>query len=154
DRIWNVSLQANIDAALKGGQIYVVYQPQFHLPTETLCGFEALVRWNDPERGSIAPSYFIETCEHAGRMEALPRKVFAESVEAISKSPFAQGPFRLSINVSATMLGDDRVLDILEQTLAASTFQASSLTIEVTETARIPDLDHARAVLGRLRALG
>src|SRR5690606_31471130 len=70
DRKWNISLQANIDAALKGGQIYVVYQPQFHLPTETLCGFEALVRWNDPERGSIAPSYFIEQCEHAGRMEA------------------------------------------------------------------------------------
>src|SRR5690606_24332159 len=115
DRMWNVSLQAKIDAALKGGQIYVVYQPQFDLPSESLCGFEALVRWNDPERGPIAPSYFIEQCEHAGRMEALTRKVFAESVEAIGQSSFAHGPYRLSVNVSATMLGDDRILDILER---------------------------------------
>ena len=154
DRMWNVSLQAKIDAALKGGQIYVVYQPQFHLPTETLCGFEALVRWNDPERGPIAPSYFIEQCEHAGRMEALTRKVFAESVEVMGQSSFAQGPYRLSMNVSATMLGDDRVLDILERTLAASSIEASRLTIEITETARIPDFDRARLVLRKLQDRG
>lgn len=154
DRMWNVSLQAKIDAALKGGQIYVVYQPQFELPNATLCGFEALVRWNDPERGPISPSYFIEQCEHAGRMEALTRKVFAESITAIGNSAFAEGPYRLSVNVSATMLGDDRVLDILERTLADSSLDTSRLTIEITETARISDFDRARAVLSRIRALG
>jgi len=154
DRMWNVSLQAKIDAALKGGQIYVVYQPQFQLPGERLCGFEALVRWNDPERGPISPSYFIEQCEHAGRMEALTRKVFAEAVETISRSPFAEGPYRLSVNVSATMLGDDRVVDILERTLVASGFDARRITLEITETARIPDFDRARAALTSLQALG
>lgn len=154
DRMWNVSLQAKIDAALKGGQIYVVYQPQFQLPGERLCGFEALVRWNDPERGPISPSYFIEQCEHAGRMEALTRKVFAEAVETVSRSPFAEGPYRLSMNVSATMLGDDRVVDILERTLAASGFDARRITLEITETARIPDFDRARAALTSLQALG
>ncbi len=154
DRMWNVSLQAKIDAALKSGQIYVVYQPQFDLPTETLCGFEALVRWNDPERGPIAPSYFIEQCEHAGRMEALTRKVFTESVGALEGSPFSVGRARLSLNVSATMLGDDRVLDILEQTIVTSNLDAKLITIEVTETARIPDLDIARSVLGKIQDRG
>ena len=154
DRIWNVSLQAKIDAALKEGQIYVVYQPQFDLPHERLCGFEALVRWNDPERGAISPSYFVEQCEHAGRMEALTRKVFTESVAAIGCSEFAESSYRLSVNVSATMLGDDRVLDILERTLAGSNLETCRLTIEVTETARISDFDRARAVLSQIRALG
>src|SRR5690606_30561923 len=153
-RMWNVSLQAKIDAALKGGQIYVVYQPQFQLPGERLCGFEALVRWNDPERGPISPSYFIEQCEHAGRMEALTRKVFAEAGETISRSPFAEGPYRLPVHVWATMLGDDRVVDILERTLVASGFDARRITLEITETARIPDFDRARAALTSLQALG
>lgn len=154
DRMWNVSLQSKIDAALKGGQIYVVYQPQFDLETETPCGFEALVRWSDPERGSIAPSYFIEQCEHAGRMEALTRKVFTEAADAIGNSTFSEGSHRLSVNVSATMLGDDRVIDILEQTLAHSSLDAKRFTIEITETARIPDFDRARTVLDRIRTMG
>lgn len=154
DRMWNVSLQAKIDAALKSGQIYVVYQPQFRLPSERLVGFEALVRWNDPERGPIAPSYFIEQCEHAGRMEALTRKVFAEAIETISQSPFAQGAYRLSMNVSATMLGDDRVADVLERSLLASNFDATRITLEITETARIADFDRARTALSRLQAMG
>ena len=154
DRMWNVSLQAKIDAALRSGQIYVVYQPQFRLPGERLCGFEALVRWNDPERGLISPSYFIEQCEHAGRMEALTRKVFSEAVEAISNSSFTDGPYRLSMNVSATMLGDDRLVDILERALGTSGFDPSRITLEITETARIPDFDRARAALTSLKALG
>lgn len=154
DRMWNVSLQAKIDAALKTGQIYVVYQPQFRLPGERLCGFEALVRWNDPERGPISPSYFIEQCEHAGRMEALTRKVFAEAITTISRSSFARYPYRLSMNVSATMLGDDRVAEILERTLQEANFDASRITLEITETARISDFDRARAALARVQALG
>ena len=152
--MWNVSLQAKIDSALKTGQIYVVYQPQFRLPNEQLCGFEALVRWNDPERGLISPSYFIEQCEHAGRMEALTRKVFSEAIETINDSPFARGPYRLSMNVSATMLGDDRLVDILERTLSATGFDPARTTLEITETARIADFDRAKATLTRLQALG
>ena len=154
DRLWSISLQAKIDAALKSGQIYVVYQPQFEVCSGKISGFEALVRWNDTERGPIAPSYFIEQCEHAGRMEALTRKVFEEATQTMDCSCFAEGSYSLSINVSATMLGDERLVDILQQTLAGSRLEPKRITIEVTETSRIGDFDRARAVLGKLRALG
>lgn len=154
DRMWNVSLQAKIDAALKSGQIYVVYQPQFHLPTNQLLGFEALVRWNDPERGAISPSYFIEQCEHAGRMEALTEKVFHDTVHGIANSAFANGPYRFSVNVSATLLGDDRVVEMLKDALAQSSVARSRITLEITETARIADYEAARSALRKLQALG
>lgn len=155
DRLWNVSLQAKIDAALKSGEIYVVYQPQFHVQSGRLTGFEALVRWNDPERGAISPSYFIEQCEHAGRMEALTRKVIHDTIDAIQRSSFAADASRhFSINVSATLLHDSRVLDMLENALAPTTIPASRITIEITETARIADYDRARVVLSQLRQRG
>src|SRR5690606_2513114 len=85
---------------------------------------------------------------------ALTRKVFTEAADAIGNSTFSEGSQRLSVNVSATMLGDDRVIDILEQTLAHSDLEAKRFTIEVTETARIPDFDRARTVLDRIRTIG
>jgi EAL domain-containing protein (putative c-di-GMP-specific phosphodiesterase class I)/GGDEF domain-containing protein len=154
DRLWNISLQAKIDEALKSGEIYVVYQPQFELATGAMLGAEALVRWNDPERGHIAPSYFIEQCEQAGRMDALTRKVFQEAVAAVSSSCLLGKNFQLSMNVSATLLHDFRVPEMLHEVLSASTLPASRLTIEITETSRIVDYDTARAVMEQLRELG
>jgi EAL domain-containing protein (putative c-di-GMP-specific phosphodiesterase class I) len=154
DRQWSVSLQAKIDEALKSGAIFLVYQPQFDLSTGAMIGAEALVRWNDPDRGEIPPSYFIEQCEQTGRMEALTRKVFEDAVGSIAASPLAAAPFQLSVNVSATLLGDFRVVDMLSEVLVASSLPASRLTLEITETSRIADYDVAYAVMNRIRKLG
>lgn len=154
DRQWSVSLQAKIDDALKSGAIFLVYQPQFDLSTGAMTGAEALVRWNDPERGQIPPSYFIEQCEQTGRMEALTRKVFDDAVESIAASPLAGVPFQLSVNLSATLLGDFRVVDMLSEVLASTSLPPSRLTLEITETSRIADYEVASAVMHRLRKLG
>src|SRR5690606_161117 len=76
---WNISLQARIDAALASGEIYLVYQPKVMLATGQIAGIEALVRWDDPERGSIPPDLFIRQCEGAGRMMQLTRYVLREA---------------------------------------------------------------------------
>ena len=154
DRLWNVSLQAKIDQALKSGEIYVVYQPQFDLSTGALLGAEALVRWNDRERGHIAPSYFIEQCEQVGRMDALTRKVFEEAVANVAASPLRNVDFQLSMNVSATLLHDFRVVEMLREVLSFTPLPASRLTIELTETSRIADYDTARIVMDQLHELG
>jgi EAL domain-containing protein (putative c-di-GMP-specific phosphodiesterase class I) len=154
ERRWNISLQARLDEAMKTGEIYLVYQPQFDLKTRKMFGAEALARWDDPERGEIPPSYFIEQCEQVGRMDALTRKVFAEGLTAVARSPFAALDFNLSMNVSATMLNDFEVVRLLEQALAASRVPASKVTIEMTETARIADLQRAAIVMSELKQLG
>jgi len=154
DRLWNVSLQAKIDQALKSGEIYVVYQPQFDLRSGAMLGAEALVRWNDRERGHISPSYFIEQCEQVGRMDALTRKVFHEAITNVASSPLGGADFQLSINVSAILLHDFRVVEMLGEVLSASALPASRVTLEVTETSRIGDYDTACLVMNQLRELG
>jgi EAL domain-containing protein (putative c-di-GMP-specific phosphodiesterase class I) len=154
ERRWNISLQARLDEAMKSGEIYLVYQPQFDLKTRKMFGAEALARWDDPVRGEIPPSYFVEQCEQVGRMDALTTKVFGEALTAVARSPFAALDFNLSMNVSATMLNGFEVVRLLEQALAASTVPASKVTIEMTETARIADLQRAAIVMSELKQLG
>ena len=154
ERRWNISLQARLDEAMKNDEIYLAYQPQFDLRTGKMFGAEALARWDDPVRGEIPPSYFIEQCEQVGRMQALTKKVFAEGLGAIAQSPFANLDFNLSMNVSATMLNDFEVVRLLDQALAASHIPPSKVTVEMTETARIADLQRAGIVLSELKQLG
>ncbi len=154
ERRWSISLQARLDQAMKSGEIYLVYQPQFDLRTRRMFGVEALARWADPVRGEIAPSYFVEQCEQVGRMDALTRKVFADALSEVAESPFAAMDFNLSMNVSATMLGDFEVVRLLEEALAASRVPPSKITIEITETARIADFQRAGIVMSELKQLG
>ena len=139
---------------MKTGEIYLVYQPQFDLETGRLYGAEALARWHDPERGEIPTSYFIEQCEQVGRMDALTRKVFDDALATVSDSPFAPTDFNLSMNVSATMLGDFEIVRILEASLERSRLSPANVTIEMTETARIADLRQAGAVMSNIKELG
>jgi EAL domain-containing protein (putative c-di-GMP-specific phosphodiesterase class I)/CHASE2 domain-containing sensor protein/GGDEF domain-containing protein len=154
ERRWNISLQARLDEAMKNDEIYLAYQPQFDLKTGKMFGAEALARWDDPVRGEIPPSYFIEQCEQVGRMQALTKKVFAEGLGAIAQSPFANLDFNLSMNDSATMLNDFEVVRMLDQAHAATQLTPSKVTIEMTETARIADLQRAGIVLSELKQLG
>jgi EAL domain-containing protein (putative c-di-GMP-specific phosphodiesterase class I) len=154
ERRWNISLQARLDEAMKSGEIYLAYQPQFDLETGRMFGVEALARWDDPERGEIPPSYFIEQCEQVGRMHALTKKVFEVGLRAVSESPFADMNFNLSMNVSATMLDDFEIVRLLEESLAASRVAAKNVTIEITETARVADLETAGLVMSEIKGLG
>lgn len=154
ERRWNISLQARLDEAMRTGEIYLAYQPQFDVETGKMFGAEALARWNDPERGAIPPSYFIEQCEQVGRMQALTKKVFDIGLGVLSESPFAGTDFNLSMNVSATMLNDFEVVRLLEESLAASPMSPANVTIEITETARIADLQTAGLVMAQLKRLG
>jgi EAL domain-containing protein (putative c-di-GMP-specific phosphodiesterase class I) len=154
ERRWNISLQARLDEAMKTGEIYLAYQPQFDLKTGKMFGAEALARWDDPERGEIPPSYFIEQCEQVGRMHALTKKVFEVGLGAVSATPFAGIDFNLSMNVSATMLNDFEIVRLLEESLTASRMAPKNVTIEMTETARIADLQTAALVMSQLKRLG
>jgi EAL domain-containing protein (putative c-di-GMP-specific phosphodiesterase class I)/CHASE2 domain-containing sensor protein len=154
DRLFNISLQSRIDEALKSNEIYLVYQPQFEVFSGRLIGAEALARWNDPERGNIPPSYFIEQCELVGRMDALTGKVFSDAISTVSSSKFVESDFNLSVNVSATMLGDFDIVRLLERSLKHSRLKRQNLTIEITETARIEDIETAAMVMAAMRDLG
>ncbi len=82
--------------ALEEGQ-FQVYQPQVHIPTRTVCGFEALVRWIHPERGVVAPSHFISIAEENGLIVPLGAWVLRQALKDAASWP---RNIRLAVNLS------------------------------------------------------
>ena len=80
-------------------------------------------------------------------MDALSRKVFEEAIAGVAASPLREANFQLSMNVSATLLHDFRVVEMLREVLSSTPLPASRLTLEITETSRITDYDTARIVM-------
>lgn len=152
--LWDISLRARIDEAMEAGEIYCVYQPKIDLQTREMVGVEALVRWHDPTRGFISPVHFIHQCEKAGRMEHLTRYVLQCACSAAHLLHFRGAPIGMSVNISATLLGDMRVVGIVRNVLQATKFDPNSLTLEITETARIADLSTAATILTELKQMG
>ena len=154
DRLWNISLQAKIDAALSKGEIYVVFQPQISLNDGAMVGAEALVRWDDPLRGSISPAYFIEQCEMAGRMEHLTRHVLMEAVAGFISLGTRTPEPALSVNLSATLLHDPNILNIVDEVLDETGFDPRRLVLEITETSKITDAATALALITQFKSRG
>ena len=154
DLIWNISLQARIDAALASGEIYLVFQPKVDVATGQLVGVEALVRWNDPARGHIAPDQFIRQCENVGRMSHLTRHVLIQGCRAGQKLQRDCGPVPVSVNISATLLHERSIVRMVREVLAETGYDPHLLVLEITETYRIADLGRAAAILAELKELG
>ncbi|MBX7502195.1 EAL domain-containing protein [Qipengyuania sp. YG27] len=154
DLLWDISLRARIDEAMEAGEIYCVYQPKIDLGTDSIVGVEALARWHDPARGFISPMHFIQQCEKAGRMEHLTRYVLQSACSAGQLLHFRGHTISMSVNISATLLGDMRIVGLVRNVLQATRFAPQSLTLEITETARISDHSVAASILEELKAIG
>lgn len=154
DPLWDLSLRARIDAAMEAGEVFCVYQPKVDMAANRVTGVEALVRWEDPERGFIPPMHFVMQCEKAGRMEYLTRYVLQSACSAAKLLHFRGNRITMAVNISATLLTDMRIVGIVRNVLQATGFDPNFLVLEITETARIRDLTQARTVLKALKALG
>jgi EAL domain-containing protein (putative c-di-GMP-specific phosphodiesterase class I) len=154
DLIWNISLQARIDAALANGEIFMIYQPKVEVQTGEIVGAEALVRWRDPVKGLIPPDHFIRQCETAGRMAHLTRHVLTQSCLAGVEFQRHGMTLPIAVNISATLVHEPQIVSMVSEVLQQTGYPASNLTLEITETYRISNFERAGEVLGDLRALG
>ncbi|WP_162925223.1 EAL domain-containing protein [Aurantiacibacter odishensis] len=154
DLIWNISLQARIDAALSNGEIYLAFQPKIMVQTGEIVGAEALVRWKDPVKGHIPPDFFIRQCETAGRMSQLTRFVLEEACKAGNAFEKEGLVLPIAVNISATLLHERSIVSMVSDVLDRHAYDPRRLTLEITETFRISNLDLAAEILGELKALG
>ncbi|MEY2451007.1 MAG: hypothetical protein QOD92_581 [Acidimicrobiaceae bacterium] len=145
--------------ALEQDELRVFYQPIFRLRDLRAVGVEALVRWQHPTRGLLAPSEFIDVAEDSGLIVPLGAWVLAEScrqvVEWNREFPTADA-LSLSVNLSARQLGEPSLVDTVATTLRDAGIDPSRVDIwlEVTETLVLRDPEIAAARLAELRALG
>ncbi len=152
--LWDLSLCARIDAALERDEIFVVYQPQINLANERIVGLEALVRWEDPEKGAISPAYFVEQCEKAGRMDHLTRHVLDRALADLAFLATVGIDIRVSVNISATLLSGSSVIDMAQAAAEKHKVATNRVCLEITETAKIPNMDRTLLILEQLSSLG
>jgi diguanylate cyclase len=140
--------------AMTEGQLVLHFQPKFDLVLGTICGVEALVRWNHPERGLLYPDTFIPAAERYGLMRGLTTAVLALALDQAAVWRDAGFPTPIAVNVSAANLADPELPRQVEDMLALRGLAGSALVIEVTETMLMNDTTRALAVLHGLRAQG
>jgi diguanylate cyclase (GGDEF)-like protein len=155
----DASARATIDRelreALARGEFRLHYQPQIDLATGEVCAVEALLRWQHPHRGLLAPATFIEHAEDSGLIEAIGNWVLREACQQHRR--WAEAGLvlpRISINVSALQLRDRMFAATVEGALTSSLTDATHLEIEVTESLFLDAGPDAVATLERLREKG
>ena len=145
-------LETDLRAAIEDHLLHLVYQPQIDR-SGNLIGAEALVRWNHPAYGAVAPTEFVRIAENSGQMPALGRFVLREAFSRLAIMPVNKR-FRLSVNISPFQLF---LADFLSTILAAireASVEPGRITLEITETAFIQDIADATAKIRALNALG
>jgi len=152
-----LSLDTDIRRAVERDELRVYYQPIMALGTEALFGFEALVRWQHPEKGFISPGDFIPVAEQTGIISLVDRWVLREACSEVKgwHERFPEvGPLTLCVNVSSKQFSDVGLVDEVMGTLKETGFQAEWLKLEVTESAIMESPATAASILSKLRELG
>jgi len=151
-----LKLENDLRKATGLGQIYLEYQPICTLRDRRLMGFEALVRWNHPERGLLQPSSFIPTAEETGLIVPLGNWVLVEACRQMRewRSIANSAGLSISVNVSSMQLAQPGFVGLVQQSLDAAELHPSQLTLEVTESVLMDGIDHAVDTLQELRRMG
>jgi EAL domain-containing protein (putative c-di-GMP-specific phosphodiesterase class I) len=145
-------LRAEMETALTEQQFVVHYQPVVDLPTQRLTGVEALVRWQHPERGLLAPQHFIDAAEQSGLIVPLGRWVLRESLRQLAR--WQRPGLKMNVNLSARQFQDPALVTDVHDALAESGVDPACLTLEITESMLLQDIDAATDTLHALRRLG
>ncbi|MCO4758214.1 MAG: EAL domain-containing protein [Oceanospirillaceae bacterium] len=155
DALRKMSLEEELRLALQEDQLTVYYQPQYDLGNKKLVGVEALVRWNHPEKGLVAPMEFIPLAEERGLINQLGLQVLQKACTQCAqwlKEGFDPGI--LAVNISARQLGERQVPEQISQILKFTGWPVHRLELEVTESFFISDTHKSLAVLNQLRDIG
>jgi diguanylate cyclase (GGDEF)-like protein len=154
DRRWQATraLEAGLRLAVESNSGFELhYQPQLALPQGRLTGFEALIRWQHPERGLLPPAEFLPAAERLGLMHRIGNWVLQEACRAAVAWP---APLTVAVNIAPAQLESGRLPEDVAEALGQSGLPASRLELEVTETVLLATADAALRQLLALRDSG
>ena len=146
-----VRLETDLRQAITAKQFHLVFQPLINAKSQRLIGFEALVRWNHPQRGFVPPNVFIPVAEETGLMPALGAWVVEEAVRAAASWP---EPIVVAANISPKQILLPNLPNVVSEALSRHKLPGNRLELEVTEGVFLGDNGQTVDVLNRLRALG
>jgi diguanylate cyclase (GGDEF)-like protein/PAS domain S-box-containing protein len=149
------SLESGLRRALEREEFLLHYQPKVNLDTGEITGVEALIRWQQPERGVVPPSQFVPVAEECGLIVQIGRWALHEACRQAREWQDAGLPFkRISVNVSAAEFRAKTFVEVVSTTLRETGLEARYLDLELTESVLMQDAETAAAILHALKMVG
>jgi diguanylate cyclase (GGDEF)-like protein/PAS domain S-box-containing protein len=152
-----LQIENDLRRAVEREEFVIHYQPIVKLKTGVISGFEALVRWQHPERGLVSPAEFIPVAEETELIIPIGMWVLRESCRQIRQwqlASTATTPLSISVNLSSKQLKQVGLVEYIQQTLQETNLDPGSLRLEITESVVMENVETATAMLRQLRSLG
>ncbi len=149
-----MELEMDLREALEKGEFFLAYQPTIDLSDMSPTGVEALIRWDHPRRGVMQPEDFIPLLEESGLITEVGKWVLDEACAQAAEWRAGGYPIKIAVNVSGRQLDTDQLLKDIEGALSESGLDSVALTIEVTETSLMRNIEETARRLVAIKALG
>jgi diguanylate cyclase (GGDEF)-like protein len=149
-----MELEMDLREAIECDQFFLAYQPTFDLSVMTPTGVEALIRWQHPTRGIVQPDAFIPLLEETGMIVEVGRWVLREACRQGADWHRMGFPVAIAVNVSGRQLDTDELITDIDSALADSGLSPACLTIEITETTLMRNIEDTARRLSAIKALG
>ncbi|MDQ3753659.1 MAG: EAL domain-containing protein [Acidobacteriota bacterium] len=150
-------LENDLRRAVERQEFCVAYQPIIDMKTDKLSGFEALARWQHPERSIVSPAEFIPLAEETGLIVPIGLWILEEAcrqTQAWRQQSPANRALTISVNLSGKQLAQPDLIEQIKEILQRTKLDACGLKLEITESVVMENAEQAAKLLGQLRALG
>ncbi len=152
-----LELESSLRRAIEQEELCLFYQPQISFDSGAIVGFEALIRWRQPERGMVSPAEFIPLAEETGLIVPIGAWVLREACREAQRwreDHPAWGPLKISVNLSPRQLAEPGLAELVCNTLAATQTEAADLWLEITETVVMDEDASGPELLANLEDIG
>ncbi len=146
-----LAIEKDLREALDRNEFEMLYQPLWDLESNRIAGFEALIRWNHPVRGTVSPGQFIQIAEETGQIRSIGGWVLNQACTDAMKLP---DNVKIAVNLSGAQFDSGDIVEIVAAALDASGLPANRLELEITETTLLKNNETTLTLLFRLHALG
>ena len=149
------TMESELRQAAERGELRLHYQPRYELGQTVMCGMEALLRWQHPQRGLLGPGAFIELAEESGLIVPIGRWVLEEACRQIRQwREIGLNPPRCAVNLSVRQFSHEAIVDEVRDALAQAGLEPAALEVEITESLLMADTERAQDVMHSLHELG
>jgi len=144
-------LENDLRTALSESHLELHFQPQINVGSRSICGFEALVRWHHPERGTVSPTEFVSLAEETGLIRQLGDWVLLNACQCAVKW---SKPAKIAVNLSPAQFKRPGLIDYVAEVLKTTGLDPARLELEITETLLLHNPQEMLDMLFRLKGLG
>lgn len=152
-----MQIETELHQALEREEFCLYYQPIFSLDTEQLIGFEALIRWQHPEKGFLLPNAFITVAEETGIIEAIDLKalkIACQQLEEWQSQLKINFPLVINVNFSARQFQKQEIVEQIKSIYCQAKLSPAVIKVEITETAFLEAISTAKHILEEIHAHG